>query len=63
MDYTLLDLSEACREGEPKHGEEVVILGTQGMETISAAEIGDRAGTIAYEIVTGIRQRVPREAV
>lgn len=63
MDYTLIDLTDACRDGEPKHGEEIVILGSQSGETISAAEIADRAGTIAYEIVTGIRLRVPREAV
>lgn len=63
MDYTLLDLTDACREGEPKVGEEVVVLGSQGNAEIGAAELADLAGTIAYEIVTAISVRVPREAL
>jgi alanine racemase len=63
MDYTLLDLTDVCQDKAPQHGEEIVILGTQGSETVHAVELADLAGTIAYEIVSGIRQRVPREAV
>lgn len=61
MDYTMLDLTDACRDGSPQAGEEVLILGHQGSEEISASELAEKAGTIAYEIVTGIRARVARE--
>lgn len=43
-----------------KAGDEVVILGKQGQETITAEEIADRWGTINYEVVCGISGRVPR---
>jgi alanine racemase len=38
-------------------GDEVVLLGEQGEERISAEELGSRAGTINYEITTGIDPR------
>jgi alanine racemase len=38
-------------------GDEVVLLGTQGEERIGAEELGSRAGTINYEITTGINPR------
>lgn len=63
MDYTFLDLTEACRNGEPQAGEDVVILGRQGANEIQAAWLAEKAGTIDYEIVTSISERVPREVV
>jgi len=41
-------------------GDEVVLIGTQGNETISVYEIAELAQTIPYEITTGITKRVPR---
>ena len=41
-------------------GDEVVLLGTQGKETITADELADRAGTISYEILLSVNERVPR---
>jgi alanine racemase len=38
-------------------GDEVVLLGGQGEERIGAEELGSRAGTINYEITTGINPR------
>jgi alanine racemase len=38
-------------------GDEVVLLGGQGEERITAEELGARAGTINYEITTGIDPR------
>ncbi len=43
--------------GEVEAGDEVVLLGTQGKGRISAEELGSRAGTINYEITTGINPR------
>lgn len=63
MDYVLLDLTDACGEGEAKPGEEVVAIGRQMENEITAHEVAERAGTIAYEVVTRISARVAREVV
>ncbi len=59
MDQLMLD----CDDLPVEAGDEVVLLGAQGAETVSADELAAHAGTIAYEILTGIGQRVPREYV
>ncbi len=41
-------------------GDEVVLIGRQGGEEISAADWAERLGTIAYEVLCGIGPRVPR---
>ena len=41
-------------------GDEVVLIGDQGDERIRAEDWAERLGTIGYEIVCGIGQRVPR---
>lgn len=41
-------------------GDEVVLLGTQGEETITADEMAQWADTISYEILLCISERVPR---
>jgi alanine racemase len=43
-------------------GDEVVIIGRQGQEEITADELAVRLGTTNYEIVTHIATRVPRFA-
>lgn len=44
-------------------GDEVVLLGSQGAEEITATEIADLARTINYEVVCSIGPRVPRRYV
>jgi alanine racemase len=44
-------------------GEEVVLIGKQGEETISAEELAAQAGTICYEILTRWSERLPRLAL
>ncbi|MCB1225094.1 MAG: alanine racemase [Verrucomicrobiales bacterium] len=56
MDQTLVNLDQATAY----NGDEVVLLGTQDDEAISAQELADLAGTIPYEILTNINTRVPR---
>ncbi len=56
MDQLMIDVGDASVEV----GDEVVLLGRQGDEEITADEWADRLGTIAYEVVTGIGPRVPR---
>jgi alanine racemase len=59
MDQLMVDVGD-----EPvEPGEEVVLLGSQGDDTIHAGEWAERLGTIAYEVVTGIGPRVPRRYV
>jgi alanine racemase len=41
-------------------GDEVVIIGEQGDESITAEDIAARWGTINYEVTSGIAHRVPR---
>lgn len=41
-------------------GDEVIIMGNQGKETISADEIADKIGTISYEVLCMVSARVPR---
>ena len=46
-----------------RQGDEVVLIGTQSGDRISAEEVADWLGTINYEVVSAILARVPREAV
>ena len=41
-------------------GEEAVILGQMGNQSITAEEMASDLGTIPYEILTGLNQRIPR---
>ena len=56
MDQLMVDAGDVAVEV----GDEVVLLGAQGRDEITAGEWADHLGTIAYEIVTGIGSRVPR---
>ena len=57
MDQILVD----CGPGSPVAvGDEVVLLGRQGDQSITAWEWATRTGTIAYEVVCGVSGRVPR---
>jgi alanine racemase len=60
MDQAVLDVTEIPGV---RPGDEVVIVGTQGEQTISAFDHADAAGTIPWEIFTRIAARVPRIAV
>ena len=56
MDQLMVD----CGDDAVAVGDEVVLLGTQGDEQVTADEWAERLGTIAYEITCGIGGRVPR---
>ena len=60
MDLAVLDVTEI--DGV-QAGDEVVILGSQGAETISAAEHAEATGTIPWEVFTRIGARVRRVPV
>jgi len=56
MDHFLIDAGD----DKVEIGDEVVIIGRQGNECITAQEVADRMQTIAYEVVCSISPRVPR---
>ncbi len=58
MDQTIIAVPEGV---QARVGDEVVLIGAQGDERIGADDLAALAGTIGYEIVTGLAARVPRE--
>jgi alanine racemase len=57
MDLVMLDVTDVDGARE---GDEVVLIGAQAGATQTAEALAEACGTINYEIVTGIRRRVPR---
>ncbi|MCS6773946.1 MAG: alanine racemase [Thermoflexales bacterium] len=57
MDHTMLDVTDLP---EVSIGDEVVLIGTQGNECITADEVARRWGTINYEVVTALTARPHR---
>ena len=58
MDQCMLQLDDVQ---EAKVGDEVVLIGRQGGQEITASEIADDWGTISYEVICGMAARMPRE--
>ena len=58
MDMSVIDVT--ALRGQVELGDEVVIIGRQGNEEITADELAGKLGTINYEIVTAISHRIPR---
>jgi alanine racemase len=56
MDQLMVD----CGDDPVARGDDVVLIGRQGDERITAEEWGTRLDTIGYEVVCGIGARVPR---
>jgi alanine racemase len=57
MDMAMIDVTDVTGV---KEGDEVVLIGVQGNERITAGDVARRLGTINYEVVTQILPRVPR---
>jgi alanine racemase len=57
MDMTLVDATEIPAV---RIGDEAVLIGSQGSETLSADELARQLGTIPYEILCAVSHRVPR---
>ena len=57
MDLIVIDASGL---DDVQVGDDVVLMGRDGSEEISCAELGERAGTISWEIITRIGARVRR---
>ena len=59
MDQLMVDVGDTPVAA----GDEVVLIGEQGRERITANEWGSLLGTIGYEVVCGVSARVPRVVV
>jgi alanine racemase len=57
MDQLMVD----CGNDDVRPGDDVVLIGEQGDDQITAEELAAHLGTIGYEVVTAISARVPRE--
>ena len=57
MDQCMIDLTDVPGV---KVGDEVIIMGSDGKNTISADDIAQAVGTINYEILCGFGQRLPK---
>ena len=60
MNLTMIDISNIPNA---RAGDEVVILGRQGRQEITAEELAKKSGTINYEVVTRINSSIPRIVV
>jgi alanine racemase len=50
-----------CGDDPVDPGDQVVLMGRQGSDEITADDLAAWMGTISYEIVSGVGARVPRE--
>lgn len=57
MDQCMIDVTDVP---DVKLGDEVIIMGSDGKNTILADDIGEATGTINYEIVCAFGQRLPK---
>jgi alanine racemase len=56
MDQFMVDIGQGSAWNE----DEVVLVGSQGDACITVEAVAQVAGTIPYEILTGLNQRIPR---
>ena len=57
MDQIMVDCGP---DADVAVGDDVVLIGAQGGERITAWEWAERCDTIAYEVLCGLSNRVPR---
>lgn len=57
MDYALVDVTDVPLV---RAGDEVVLIGAQGGERITATEVAGWLGTVVYEVITSLSPRVAR---
>ena len=60
MNMCMVDVTDVP---DPKPGDEVVLLGSQESDIISADDVAAKIGTINYEVVTRINPLIPRVVI
>jgi alanine racemase len=58
---TMDQLTVDCGDDPVEPGDEVVLIGRQRDDQITAEEVAEWSGTIGYEVVCAVSNRVPRE--
>ena len=58
MDQFMVDIGA---DGSAWNEDEVVLVGRQGDDAITVEALATLAGTIPYELLTGLNERIPRE--
>ncbi len=58
MDFILIDVTDLA---DVQEGDEVVLLGRQGENEISADLMAQWANTISYEVLCSVGKRIPRK--
>jgi alanine racemase len=57
MDFIMVDATDIPRVSV---GDEVILMGKQGKEQITAEEIAEKINSVSYEVLCAIGKRVPR---
>jgi alanine racemase len=57
MDWITVDVTEIT---DVRRDDEVILIGSSGVERVTAEELAVNTGSISYEITCGIHRRVPR---
>lgn len=57
MDQLMLDVTDI---GDVSIGDEVVVIGSQGEDRITLEEMAELDGTINYEVICMLSERLPR---
>lgn len=57
MDQFMVEIGQGSAWNE----DEVVLIGSQGGDSITAEELAQAAGVIPYEVLVGLNERIPRE--
>jgi alanine racemase len=60
MDQMMVDISP---EGEAYNGDEVVLIGQQGTESLRVEDLAAAIETTPHEILVSLNQRIPRVVV
>jgi len=60
MDQFMVDVTDITATGEISPGKEVILIGGEGDKRISADILADLMGTINYEVVCMLKDRIPR---
>lgn len=64
MDQTIVDVTGLLARDRPvRPGDEIVLIGHQQQQQLTAERIAQRLGTVNYEVVSRILPRVPRVVV
>lgn len=63
MDFVMIDLTDHPQRERMRRGEPVVVIGQQGDQRIRANDLAHLSGTIPYEILTGLGNRITRSYV